>query len=62
MPRSPSASPPVLPRWLTVLGSLAIAGHLFDIFKSLTPANDLQFKYGVNAPTVRIEGLTVAGR
>jgi PmbA protein len=44
------------------VSEVTIAGHLLDIFKSLTPANDLQFKYGVNAPTVRIEGLTVAGR
>ena len=39
-----------------------IAGHLLDIFKSLTPANDLAFRYGVNAPTLRIEGLTLGGR
>ena len=26
-----------------------------------TPANDLEFRYGTNAPTVRVEGLTVAG-
>jgi PmbA protein len=26
------------------------------------PANDLEFRYGVNAPTVRIEGLTLGGR
>ena len=44
------------------VSEVTIAGHLLDIFKSLTAANDLQFKYGVNAPTVRIEGLTVAGR
>ena len=44
------------------VSEVTIAGHLFDIFKSLTPANDLVFKYGVNAPTIRIEGLTVAGR
>jgi hypothetical protein len=31
MPRSPSAPLPALPRWLTVLGSLAIAGHLFAV-------------------------------
>jgi PmbA protein len=31
------------------------------MFKSLTPANDLAFRYGTNAPTVRVEGLTVAG-
>lgn len=44
------------------VSEVTIAGHLFDIFKSMKPANDLEFKYGVNAPTVRIEGLTVAGR
>jgi len=38
-----------------------IAGHLNDIFRTLTPANDLVFRYGTNAPTLRIEGLTVAG-
>ena len=44
------------------VSEMTIAGHLFDIFKSLAPANDLEFRYGVNAPTVRIEGLTIAGR
>jgi PmbA protein len=44
------------------VSEVTIAGHLLDIFKSLTPANDLAFRYGVNAPTVRIEGLTIAGR
>jgi PmbA protein len=44
------------------VSEVTIAGHLFDIFKSLRPANDLTFKYGVNSPTVRIEGLTIAGR
>ncbi|MBN8980127.1 MAG: TldD/PmbA family protein, partial [Rhizobiales bacterium] len=44
------------------VSEVTIAGHLLDIFKSMTPANDLEFKYGVNAPTVRIEGLTIAGR
>lgn len=44
------------------VSEVTIAGHLFDIFKNLTPANDLTFKYGVNAPTVRLEGLTVAGQ
>lgn len=44
------------------VSEVTIAGHLLDIFKSMTPANDLVFKYGINAPTVRIEGLTVAGR
>ncbi len=44
------------------VSELTIAGHLLDIFGTLTPANDLEFRYGTNAPTVRVEGLTVAGR
>ncbi len=44
------------------VSEVTIAGHLSEIFKSLTPANDLVFRYGTNAPTVRMEGLTVAGQ
>jgi len=44
------------------VSEITIAGHLFDMFRSLRPADDLEFRYGVNAPTVRIEGLTIAGR
>jgi PmbA protein len=44
------------------VSEVTIAGHLLEIFKSLTPANDLRFRYGVNAPTLRIEGLTLGGR
>jgi len=43
------------------VSEVTIAGHLAEVFKSLTPANDLAFRYGTNAPTVRVEGLTVAG-
>jgi PmbA protein len=43
------------------VSEVTIAGHLNDIFRTLTPANDLEFRYGTNSPTVRIEGLTVAG-
>ena len=38
-----------------------IAGNLKDIYARLTPADDLVFKYGTNAPTLRVEGMTVAG-
>jgi PmbA protein len=44
------------------VSEVTIAGHLLEIFKSMAPASDLEFRYGVNAPTVRIEGLTVGGR
>jgi PmbA protein len=44
------------------VSEVTIAGHLSEIFKSLTPANDLKFRFGTDAPTVRVEGLTVAGQ
>nr|WP_249809814.1 TldD/PmbA family protein [Bradyrhizobium sp. 139] len=44
------------------VSEVTIAGHLFEIFKSMQPANNLAFRYGINAPTVRIEGLTLGGR
>jgi len=44
------------------VSEVTIAGHLTDIFRMLTPANDLEFRYATNAPTVRLEGLTVAGQ
>jgi PmbA protein len=44
------------------VSEVTIAGHLIEMFRSLTPANDLEFRYGINAPTLRVEGLTVAGQ
>jgi PmbA protein len=43
------------------VSEVTIAGHLSEMFASLQPANDLSFRYATNAPTVRVEGLTVAG-
>jgi PmbA protein len=43
------------------VSEVTIAGHLRDMFANLEPADDLAFRYGTNAPTVRLEGLTVAG-
>jgi PmbA protein len=43
------------------VSEVTIAGRLLDMFGSLRPANDLEFRYGTNAPTVRVEGLTIAG-
>ena len=44
------------------VSEVTIAGHLTDMFRTLEPADDLAFRYGTNAPTVRLEGMTVAGR
>ena len=43
------------------VAEITIAGNLKDMFASMVPANDLAFKRGTDAPTVRIEGLTLAG-
>jgi PmbA protein len=43
------------------VSEVTIAGQLSDIFASVKPANDLSFRYGTNGPTLRVEGLTVAG-
>ena len=44
------------------VSEVTIAGHLLEMFRTLTPADDLEFRYGTNAPTLRVEGLTVAGQ
>ncbi len=44
------------------VSEVTVAGNLIEIFQNLSPANDLEFRFGTNAPTVRVEGLTVAGR
>lgn len=43
------------------VSEITIAGNLKDMFKALVPASDLTFKYGTNAPTVRIDGMMIAG-
>ncbi|MHC8508989.1 MAG: TldD/PmbA family protein [Rhodospirillales bacterium] len=43
------------------VNEITIAGNLKDMFMRMTPADDLTFRRTVNAPTVRVDGLTVAG-
>ena len=43
------------------VSEMTVAGNLKDMFLNLAPADDLKFRYAVNAPTVRIDGMTVAG-
>src|ERR671911_1662306 len=44
------------------VSEVTIAGNLAEMFAQLTPASDLEFRYGIDAPTLRIDGMTVAGR
>jgi PmbA protein len=43
------------------VSEITIAGNLKDIFKSMSPASNLEFRSSVNAPNCRVEGLTIAG-
>ena len=43
------------------VAEITIAGNLNDMFLHLTPANDLRFRRGTDAPTVRVDGMMLAG-
>ncbi len=43
------------------VAEFTVAGNLKEMFRQLTPANDLEFRYGTNVPTLRIDGMTIAG-
>ena len=43
------------------VAEFTIAGNLLDMFRNMTPADDLEMHRAFNAPTLRIEGMTVAG-
>lgn len=43
------------------VSEMTIAGNLKDMFLNITAANDLKFERGINVPTLRIDGMTVAG-
>lgn len=38
-----------------------LAGNLIDMYLNTTAADDLTFRFGANAPTLRVEGMTIAG-
>lgn len=44
------------------VNEVTVAGNLKEMFLNLTPANDLTLRHGIDSPTLRIDGLTVAGR
>ncbi len=43
------------------VSEVTIAGNLKEMFMQMTPADDLVMRYGTNAPTVRIDGMMLAG-
>lgn len=43
------------------VAEFTVAGNLKEMFANITPANDLSFKRGVDAPTLRISDMMIAG-
>jgi PmbA protein len=43
------------------VAEITIAGNLADMFLHLTPADDLVFRRAMDVPTIRIDGMTIAG-
>jgi PmbA protein len=43
------------------VNEITIAGNLKEMFLNMAPADDLEFKTRVNAPTIRVDGMTIAG-
>lgn len=43
------------------VSELTVAGNLREMFMNLTPADDLEFRHATNAPSLRIDGMMVAG-
>ena len=44
------------------INEITIAGNLKDMFQNITLANDLEFEFSTNSPTMMIEGMVVAGK
>ena len=44
------------------INEITIAGNFKEMFKNITLANDLEFEYATNSPTMMIEGMVVAGK
>ncbi len=43
------------------VAEITIAGNLAGMFATLAPADDLRFRRGIDSPSVRVEGMTMAG-
>lgn len=43
------------------IAEFTVAGNLIDMFAAMIPANDLEILRGIDAPTVRIDGMSIGG-
>jgi PmbA protein len=43
------------------VAEFTVAGNLLAMFARLVPANDLEWYRAINVPTLRVDGMTIAG-
>lgn len=43
------------------VAEFTVAGNLVDMFRAMTPADDLEWYRTINVPTIRVDGMTIAG-
>ena len=43
------------------VAEVTVAGNLKEMFANITPASDLEFRYGIDVPHLRVDGMTLAG-
>ncbi len=44
------------------VNEITIAGNLLEMYPRLVIANDLEYRYATNTPTIAVEGMMIAGR
>lgn len=44
------------------VSEVTIAGNLTDMFARMIPADDFKYRFGMDSPTILVDGLTIAGR
>ena len=44
------------------ISEITVAGNIKNMFKEIILANDLEFKYRINSPTIRIDNISIAGK
>jgi PmbA protein len=43
------------------IAEFTVAGNLIDMFAAMVAADDLEIQRGIDVPTLRIDGMSVAG-
>ena len=44
------------------VNEITIASNLLEMYPRLVIANDLEYRYATNTPTIAVEGMMIAGR